>query len=61
MKYLLDDAVAKKRRSQTIIELLSERPLSVWYNVKEYCQRLAFLTKMFTADVADCFTHFFNI
>lgn len=58
LKDRLDRAVAKDRRSKTIINSPQEQLLSVRFDVDKYCRRLSPYTDRFTADVADDFSGF---
>lgn len=54
----MDGAVTKERQSQTSIESLREKLLSVRSHVDRYCQRLPLYTERFTAGVTNGFSDF---
>lgn len=58
LKHRLDSPVAKKRRSQNIIETLQEQLVSKLFDVIKYIQRFRFYNKLFTTDVTDRFCDF---
>lgn len=58
LKFRLDGAVTKERRSQTVNKSLKEQLLSVRSDLDEYRQRLPLCAERFVADITDGFSGF---